>query len=70
MTAVTLHKDLRPLAKIAKKQGWRVIPTKSGHVIFLGPHGQRVVTASTPSDYRGHLNCVARLRRAGMRIPR
>jgi hypothetical protein len=65
-------KYLRPYVKAAEQAGWRVEPTKSGHVRFLPSDKtcRAIVAASTPSECRGELNLRAALRRAGLELPR
>jgi predicted RNA binding protein YcfA (HicA-like mRNA interferase family) len=64
-----IPRDLRRLAKHLRSQGWQVDMTKGGHVVFIGPRGQKVFTAATSSDRRGRKNLIAELRRRGAIIP-
>lgn len=62
-----LYKEIRPIAKKAKKQGWRIYRTRGGHNMWVSPHGEKLFNCATPSDGRGVKNFVAQLRRAGFR---
>ena len=42
----------------------RVRRTRNGHWLIETPCGSRIIESSTPSDRRGALNTLARLRRA------
>ena len=59
---------LRAMAALARRLGWQVTPTRSGHLAWRSPDGTVVYTPSTPSDYRAIRNARARLRRAGLRM--
>lgn len=59
--------EVQELMKRAKKQGWSVRKTGSGHWSFKAPSGKTVVVAATPSDPRGMENARAELRRAGLK---
>lgn len=61
-------KDVKKWAKVAKAAGWRVEPTKNGHVTFLAPDPAvpPIVVAGTPSDHRSMKNAKARLKRHGL----
>lgn len=69
---------LRRYVDAAVAAGWQLEYSASGHPRLVPPAGWLtrsgepavpVVFASTPSTYRGDHNSVARLRRAGVRIP-
>jgi hypothetical protein len=64
-----LPKDLKPIARLARQQGWEVPAKKagSGHYIWISPAGARVVTSSTSCSRRGFQNAVATLKKAGLR---
>lgn len=61
-----IPKDLRPLAKAARAQGWVIEHTRNGHLAWRSPAGVTVYTPSTPSDHRGVLNTRRDLRRHGL----
>jgi HicA toxin of bacterial toxin-antitoxin, len=55
----------RELARIARAAGWRVEPTRGGHLRFRHPDARgAVITASTPGGGRWRHNALASLRRA------
>lgn len=61
-----MKKDAKKLVKALEEQGFEVEMTKNSHYTVRGPDGRRVATLDgTPSDPRGWLNTIARLRRAG-----
>lgn len=63
----------------AVEAGWRLSRTRNGHQCLTPPKGtidpytgveaKPVFFPSTPSDWRGEKNLVARLRRLGLHIP-
>jgi hypothetical protein len=59
-----LIKELRPLADKYKAKGWTLSLTHGGHIRWLGPRGQVVISSSTPSDWRATKQLAARLKRA------
>ena len=61
---------MRTICKQAKRQGWKVGLTRSGHVRFVPPDRSvpALVTGSTPGDRRAVLNLRADLRRRGLVI--
>lgn len=63
--------DIRKIEKEAKRQGWRVEPTKKGHVRFVPPDPTKsiVIFSGTPSDRRAINNFVGEMRRQGFRWP-
>lgn len=63
-------KELKELVRIALDQGWRVEQLRSGHWRFLPPDRKLspVVSAGTPSDWRGLKNLRADLKRRGLRL--
>jgi hypothetical protein len=67
MPRPALYKQIRPIAKKARKQGWEIERTRGGHTLWISPGGARLYTSSTPSDGRAFKNFVAELRRAGFR---
>lgn len=54
--------------KQARREGWDVVFTKNGHIRWQPPYGCAVFTPSSPSDYRGERNAIAKLRRAGLDV--
>lgn len=71
MSVASIPKELRPLVKLAKRQGWSTEHTRRGHLVFVGPRGvHRIVTGGTPSDRRAKKNLLADLRRCGLEVPR
>lgn len=64
------NKEIAQLARLAHENGWRVEPTKGrtgNHLAWFSPDGaSRIISASTPSDYRAVRNLRSRLRRAGL----
>lgn len=61
------QKDVRAVVREAKKQGFEVTKAGSGHLRFKAPNGALVFATGTRTDYRGHRNFLAALRRAGFR---
>ncbi len=61
--------DLRDIVREARRQGWKVLPTKGGHLEFRSPQGQRIFGPSTPSDWRAVRNLLAHLKRGGFEWP-
>jgi hypothetical protein len=72
MANTNAPKDLRNLVKLAESQGWEFGRTNSGHVKFCSPYTTEapVFYSGTPGDHRAQKNLVAKLRRAGLEIPR
>jgi hypothetical protein len=72
MANTNTPKDLRNLVKLAESQGWEFGRTNSGHVKFCSPYTTEapVFYSGTPGDHRAQKNLVAKLRRAGLEIPR
>ncbi|ACL42297.1 hypothetical protein Achl_4346 (plasmid) [Pseudarthrobacter chlorophenolicus A6] len=72
MAKISTPKDLRNLVKLAESQGWEFDRTNSGHVKFCSPYRETppVFYSGTPGDRRAHSNLLAKLRRAGLDIPR
>lgn len=61
--------NYRDIAKAAKKQGWRVEPTRSGEMWF-SPNGvDKVTWHKTPSDARAVRNFLAEMKRGGLIYP-
>ena len=65
-----MSSEMRVLLKQAERQGWRVSPTRSGHIKFVPPDPSipALVTGSTPSDRRSLRNLQADLRRRGLTL--
>jgi hypothetical protein len=58
----------RNWAKAARKAGWTITATPSGHLLWTSPDGARVRTASTPGCHSAATDIVrAKLRRAGLK---
>jgi len=59
------HKRLRALIEFALGEGWKVVRTRGGHLLFtkLGCCAP-IYTSSTASDHRAERNALAQLRRA------
>lgn len=59
---------MKDLMKAAKKQGWRVEPTRSGHIRFTPPwkDKQQIICSSTPSDRNALRNALSQLKRNGL----
>ena len=58
------HKRLRALIEFALSEGWKVVRTRSGHLLFTKPGCAPIYTSSTASDHRAALNARAQIRRA------
>lgn len=57
------HKRLRELIDFARGEGWKVVRTPGGHLMFTKPGCASIYTSSTASDHRTTLNARAMLRR-------
>ncbi|MGE5612668.1 MAG: hypothetical protein ACM3UO_00135 [Bacillota bacterium] len=57
------------LAAHAIRQGFEVKRTKKGYLVLAKDGINSVLMHHTPSDYRGHKNQIARLRKIGVEIP-
>lgn len=62
---MALQRELDQMIKRLRKQGWECEKRRNGHLWLVGPAGQKVPCASTPSCSRGLLNLRAKLRREG-----
>jgi hypothetical protein len=63
--------ELRKLAKLARVQGWTVTKTRrGGHWRWQPPDGGPVFTEGTRCYGRAAANSLARLRAAGLVLPR
>ena len=58
------HKRLRALIEFALGEGWKVVRTRGGHLLFTKPDCAPIYTSSTASDHRASRNARAQLRRA------
>ena len=65
MSRRSANKDQLRLVRRCEDQGLEVTYSKGGHYKIKAPKGL-VVLPSTPSDWRGHRNNVALLRRHGV----
>jgi hypothetical protein len=65
-----IDKDIKKLVKACGDQGFTVRYRKSGHPAIYRLDGSHIVDlASTPSEYRGWANALAKLKRAGLVWP-
>ena len=58
------HKRLRALIEFALGEGWKVVRTRGGHLLFTKQGYASIYTSSTASDHRAERNARAQLRRA------
>ena len=58
------HKRLRALIEFALGEGWKVMRTRGGHLLFTKPGCAPIYTSSTASDHRAERNARAQLPRA------
>lgn len=58
------HKRLRALIEFALGEGWTVVRTRGGHLLFTKQGCASIYTSSTASDHRAERNVRAELRRA------
>src|SRR5690349_17425422 len=56
-------KEIEQLRREMRRRGWRISTTGSGHLLWRGPGGERVVTSLTPSNKRAIKQIRADLRR-------
>jgi hypothetical protein len=66
-------KELKPLMKEAKRQGWDVVTTRNGRIKWTPPKGLPkgglpYFSASTPSDRRAIHNITADLTKRGLTV--
>jgi hypothetical protein len=61
-----IPRPYRALDAIARKSGWTVAPTGSGHIRWRPPAGEIVITSSTPDGRTSVIKDRARLRKAGL----
>ena len=57
--------DMKALREALAKQGFVIEHARNGHYKVTSPTGAKMQMAATPSDHRGLLNTIARLRRIG-----
>jgi predicted RNA binding protein YcfA (HicA-like mRNA interferase family) len=63
----TMMRELRAVERVARKQGWKVEPTRSGHYTWRNPDGVLVtVTPGSATGSRTAKNYLAYLRRGGL----
>jgi hypothetical protein len=65
MKTLSPNKDLQQLITKAVRQGWEVEVTKSNHLKWISPSGERFTSAKTPSDHRAIKYVKQYLRRYG-----
>jgi len=58
------HKRLRALIEFALGEGWKVVRTRGGHLLFTKLGCAPIYSSSTASDHRAERNALAQLRRA------
>ncbi|MBB0025188.1 MULTISPECIES: type II toxin-antitoxin system HicA family toxin [Burkholderiaceae] len=58
------HKQLRALIEFALGEGWKVVRTRGGHLLFTKLGCAPIYTSSTASDHRAERDARAQLRRA------
>lgn len=67
MNRIRVPEPLRSLALSARRSGWILTRTGSGHLRWQPPDGRHVITPSTPRGGRRSIqNARAELRRAGL----
>lgn len=64
-----MDKDTKKIVRAAEKQGFEVVLSTKGHVMFHKDGRRVAVAAGTSSDHRGRSNLIAQLRRAGFQWP-
>ncbi len=71
MGRAEFSKELMPLVKAARGQGWTVTRTNGSHLKFMPPKGSpwpMYHCAGTPSDHHALTNAKAFLRQCGVEI--
>lgn len=64
-------RHLREIERVVVAQGWALTETNSGHFKFYPvAGGEPIFCSKTPSEYRATRNLVAKLRSAGLDIPK
>jgi len=67
MSATDAQKQLKKLARRARKQGWIVEHVSSGHLRFTAPDQASYVTSSvSPRTLEGVRECERELRKEGL----
>ena len=69
MSAPRVPGPFRSLARAARRAGWTITSTGSGHTRWRSPSGQVVIVAATPGRWRSIRNTRADLKRAGLSQP-
>ena len=65
------HKRLKPFIGFALREGWEMVLTPDGHLMFMKRGLPPIYTSATPSDWRGIRNpLVQRCRADGTAGPR
>ena len=59
-----IPKDLRKLAREARRAGWTITAHRSGHLHWEAPDGTKIVTSTTPRTAGGLRAAQKDLRRA------
>lgn len=67
MTGLRIPEPLRTLARAARKAGWLLTCTGSGHIRWRAPDGTVVVTSSTPGCKASIRATRSQLRKAGLK---
>ena len=70
MSGLRIPEPLRAAARTARRAGWLVTYSGSGHLRWEAPDGTVVMTSSTPSSMAGTRAARARLRKAGLTMER
>jgi hypothetical protein len=68
--SVSGNKEVRSIAKLAIKAGWRVEKTNSGHVLLYPPNREDgfVTMSTSPSSSRNFKNVLMMLRAKGLDV--
>jgi predicted RNA binding protein YcfA (HicA-like mRNA interferase family) len=65
----TIQKELRPIVKRLRKEGWQLVPTGGTHARLINPEGRTVLTLATSScNYRAVKKALSVLRKEGVKI--
>ena len=62
-----MHREIKQLARQARRQGWRITRQANSHLTFYPPQAPdtRITASATPSDSRALRNLLADLKRYG-----